>query len=60
MNSSSINNSPLKKQLTHRNFCSAVQNIEDMNELKNRLCKMHLLYLRQQEVFVQVAKNRFS
>ena len=57
---SSINNLPLEKQLTHRNFCSAIQNIDNINELKHRACEMHLLYLRQQEVFIQIAKNRFA
>lgn len=60
MNNSSINNLPLEKQLTHRYFCSAIQKIEDINELKDRVCEMHLLYLRQQEAFIQIAKNRFS
>ena len=57
MNNSSIDNLPLEKQFTHLNFCSEIQNIEDLNQLKDRLCQMHLLYLRQQEVFIQISKN---
>ena len=60
MNNLSIDNLPLEKQLTHCNFCSAIQNIEDINELKDRLCEMHLLYLRQQEVFIKIAKSPFT
>lgn len=60
MNNSSVNNLPLKKQLTHHNFCTAIQDIEDMNELKNRLYELHLLYLRQQEVFIKIAKSRYA
>ncbi|MEY2858920.1 MAG: hypothetical protein RLZZ74_3233 [Cyanobacteriota bacterium] len=53
----SLNNLPLDKQLAHYRFCTAIQNINNMNELKHQLCEMHLLYLRQQEVFIQIAKN---
>ena len=60
MNNSSINNLALEKQFAHLNFCSAIQNIEDLNELKDLLSEIHLLYLRQQEVFVQIAKSPFA
>ena len=60
MNNLSINNLALEKQFAHRNFCSAIQNIEDINELKDRLCEMHLIYLRQQEVFIKIAKSPFT
>lgn len=53
----SLNNLPLEKQLTHCHFCIAIQNINDLNELKHQVCEMHLLYLRQQEVFIQIAKS---
>jgi hypothetical protein len=53
----SLNNLPLAKQLTHCSFCTAIQNIDDLNELKHQVCEMHLLYLRQQEVFIQIAKS---
>ena len=57
MNNLSIDNLALEKQFAHLDFCSAIQNIEDINELKDLLYEMHLLYLRQQEVFVQIAKS---
>ena len=60
MNNLSLDNLPLEKQLTHCNFCSAIQNIEGLNELKDLLYEMHLLYLRQQEVFIQIAKSPFA
>ena len=28
---------PLEKQLSHRYFCDAIQNIEDLEELKNQI-----------------------
>ncbi len=52
-----MKNLPLEKQLAHRCFCDAIQNIEDMNELKNQIGKLHLLYLQQQVVFAQIAKG---
>lgn len=60
MNNSSIDNLPLEKQFAHLNFCSEIQNVEDLNELKDRLCEMHILYLRQQEVFIQISKSHFD
>ena len=60
MNNLSLDNLPLEKQFAHLNFCSAIQNIEDLNELKYLLYEMHLLYLRQQKVFVQIAKSPFA
>lgn len=51
---------PLEKQLVHRCFCDAIQNIQDMDELKNQVGKMHLLYLRQQVMFAQIAKGCVS
>ena len=51
---------PLEKQLIHRCFCDAIQNIEDMEELKNQVGKLHLLYLRQQVMFSQIAKDCIS
>ena len=53
----SLNNLPLEKQLTHCCFCTAIQDINDIDELKHQVCEMHLLYLRQQEVFIQIAKK---
>ena len=51
---------PLEKQLSHRYFCDAIQNIEDLEELKNQIGKLHLLYLRQQVMFAQLAKGSIS
>ena len=51
---------PLEKQLAHRCFCDAIQNIEDMDESKNQVNKLHLLYLRQQVMFAQMAKGCVS
>ncbi len=53
----SLNNLPLEKQLVHTAFCTAIQNINNINELKHQVCEMHLLYLRQQEVFIYIAKS---
>jgi hypothetical protein len=53
----SLNNLSLEKQLAHCTFCKAIQNINDINELKHQVYEMHLLYLRQQEVFIQIAKS---
>jgi ribosomal protein L37AE/L43A len=52
-----MKNLPLEKQLAHRCFCDAIQNINDMNALKHQVCNLHLLYLRQQEIFAQMAKS---
>jgi hypothetical protein len=56
----SLNNLPLEKQLTHYRFCMAIQDLNDMNELKHQVYEMHLLYLRQQEVFIQIAKSSMN
>jgi hypothetical protein len=48
---------PLEKQFTHRHFCDVLQNIDDLDLLKNELGKLHLLYLRQQVVFTQMMKS---
>ena len=51
---------PLEKQLTQRCFCDAIQSIEDIEELKNQVGKLHLLYLQQQVMFAQMAKGCIS
>ena len=43
---------PLEKQLSHRYFCDAIQNIEDLEELKNQIGK--------QVMFAQLAKGSIS
>lgn len=52
-----MNNLPLEKQLSHRYFCDAMENIDDIKELKHQISKLHLLYLQQQAMFAQMAKN---
>lgn len=51
---------PLEKQLAHRCFCDSIKNIQDMDELKNQVGKLHLLYLRQQVMFAQMLKGCVS
>lgn len=48
---------PLEKQLTHFCFCDAIRDIDDIEILKLELSKLHLLYLNQQVLFAQMAKN---
>jgi hypothetical protein len=55
-----MNDLPLEKQLAHRYFCDAIKNIEDLEELKNQVGKLHLLYLRQQVMFAQLAKDSIA
>ena len=50
----------LEKQLTHRHFCDALKEINDADYLKSQLCQLHLLYLGQQTMFAQMAKEDFS
>lgn len=52
-----MNNLPIEKQLTHRYFCDALENIDDVEQLKYQLGQLHLLYLKQQAMFAQMAKN---
>jgi len=52
-----MNNLPLEKQLTHRYFCDAIKNIEDIEALKHQIGKLHLLYLKQQAMVAQIAKG---
>lgn len=52
-----MNNLPLEKQLLHRYFCDDIENIDDIQELKHQISKLHLLYLQQQAMFAQMAKS---
>lgn len=52
-----MNNLPLEKQLAHRYFCDSIQHVEDIQELKEQISKLHLLYLQQQVLFAQMAKG---
>ena len=54
-----MNNLPIEKQLSHRYFCDALKNIDDIKELKHQISKLHLLYLQQQAMFAQMAKSSF-
>ena len=54
-----MNNLPIEKQLTHRNFCDAIENINDVRELKYQISQLHLLYLKQQAMVAQMAKGLF-
>ncbi|MDJ0689429.1 MAG: hypothetical protein QNJ41_13050 [Xenococcaceae cyanobacterium MO_188.B32] len=50
----------LEKQLTHRHFCDSLEKINDVEYLKSQLCRLHLLYLGQQTMFAQMAREDFS
>ena len=50
----------LEKQLTHRHFCDSLEKINDVRYLKSQLCRLHLLYLGQQTMFAQMAREDFS
>ena len=52
-----MNNLPIEKQLSHRYFCDALKNINDVEELKHQISKLHLLYLQQQAMFAHMAKS---
>lgn len=55
-----MENLSLEKQLTHRNFCDSLEKINDVEYLKSQLCRLHLLYLGQQTMFAQMAREDFS
>lgn len=48
---------PIEKQLTHFCFCDAISEIKDIEMLKLEISKLHLLYLRQQVIVAQMAKD---
>lgn len=52
-----MKNLPIEKQLTHRYFCDGIQNLDNIDELKKQIVKLHLLYLQQQALFAQMAKD---
>ncbi len=52
-----MNELSIEKQLTHRCFCDALENIEDIEQLKYQISQLHLLYLKQQAMFAQMAKD---
>ena len=51
---------PYEKQLAHRCFCDNIQNIQDLDELRDQVRLLHLLYLRQQVMFARMAKGCVS
>ena len=53
-----MNNLPVEKQLTHMMFCQQIQNI-DLDEAKQLLTELHMLYLGQQAMMLQIAKQEF-
>ena len=49
---------PVEKQFTHIMFCNQIQNIS-LDEAKQLLVDLHLLYLSQIVVFTKIAKQEF-
>ena len=50
----------IEKQFSHSMFCQQVKNINDIETAKKLLIDIHLLYLGQQTLFAQLAKQEFS
>ena len=53
-----MENLPIEKQLTHIMFCQNIENI-DLNTAKELLAQLHLLYLGQQAVMINMGKGAF-
>lgn len=53
-----MDNLPIEKQMTHAIFCRQIQNI-DLDQAKQLLTELHMLYLGQQAMMVKLAKNEF-
>lgn len=51
-----MNNLPLEKQFAHSIFCQQLQNIE-IDNAKQLLVDLHLLYLGQQAIFTDLIKQ---
>jgi hypothetical protein len=49
---------PPEKEFTHMMFCQQIQNI-DLDQAKQLLTELHMLYLGQQAMMVKMAKNEF-
>ena len=49
---------PPEKEFAHTMFCHQIQHI-DLDQAKQLLTELHLLYLGQQAMFVKIAKNEF-
>jgi hypothetical protein len=54
-----MSNLPIEKQITHEIFCRQLESL-DLVTAKALLIELHLLYLSQQAVFTQIAKQQFS
>jgi hypothetical protein len=53
-----MNDLPVEKQFTHIMFCQQIANI-DIDSAKQLLTELHMLYLGQQAIFTQIAKQEF-
>jgi hypothetical protein len=51
-----MNELSLEKQFSHTMFCQHVQDI-DLESAKQLLADLHLLYITQQSLFAQLAKQ---
>ncbi len=51
-----MNELSLEKQFSHKMFCQQVQEI-DLEAAKHLLADLHLLYITQQSMFAQLAKQ---
>ena len=49
---------PVEKQFTHTIFCQQIQHIS-LDQAKQLLTELHMLYLGQQAVMVKIAKQDF-
>jgi hypothetical protein len=54
-----MNELSLEKQFSHKMFCQQLQDI-DLESAKQLLTDLHLLYIMQQSMFAQLAKQDFS
>jgi hypothetical protein len=50
-----MNDLSLEKQFTHSMFCQQVNDITNLESAKQLLADLHLLYLGQQSMFIQLA-----
>ena len=49
---------PVEKQFTHTVFCNQIEDI-NLEQAKELLVELHLLYLGQQAVMTKIAKGAF-
>jgi hypothetical protein len=55
-----MNDLSLEKQFAHSMFCQQVKGINNLEAARKLLEDLHLLYLGQQSLFVQLAKQDFA